>query len=76
MQPKGDWGSHNWSEVYFPGSGWIPVAPQAPESLGWLPATALRIYMDQRRSPSSTENLPARNLVHMNGNTLNFEIAP
>jgi tetratricopeptide (TPR) repeat protein len=76
MQPKGGWASHNWAEVYFPGSGWIPLDPQAPESLGWLPATILRIYMDVRRNAASMENLPSRNLVHMNGGTLNFDIAP
>ncbi len=76
MQPKGGWVSHNWAEVYFPGSGWIPVDPQAPEWLGWLPATNFRIYMDQRRNSASAENLPARNLMHMNGNTLNFEVVP
>jgi hypothetical protein len=76
MQAKGDWASHNWSEVYFPGSGWVPVDPQDPASLGWLPSTILRIYMDVRRDTRSLENVPALNLVHMNGGTLNFEIAP
>jgi hypothetical protein len=75
-QPKGNFGSHNWAEVYFPGSGWIPVDPQSPETLGWLPATILRFYMDVRRNTQSLEHLPMRNLVHMNGETIRFEEVP
>ena len=74
--PKGSFGSHNWAEVYFAGSGWIPVDPQQPETLGWLPANILRIYMDVRRTATSVEAIPSRNLVHMNGEKINFEVGP
>jgi tetratricopeptide (TPR) repeat protein len=71
--PKGDYGSHNWAEVYIGGVGWVPVDPQKPETLGWLPNNNLRIFMFSRRSLTAPETLPMGNLLSMNGPHVKFE---
>lgn len=68
----GDIVSHNWAEFYT-GGGWIPVDPQRPETLGFLPNYYLRTFMDARKSKTSTETLPVLNLMYMHGDRLKFE---
>ena len=68
--PKGDLASHTLCEVYANGGGWVPVDPQTPETFGLLPTCHIRIFMDERKSKTSQENLPVVNLVVMNGETL------
>jgi tetratricopeptide (TPR) repeat protein len=72
-QRFGDIASHNWAEFYVSGVGWIPVDPQRPETLGCLPTSCMRIFMDGRKNKGSTETLPMLNLVSMNGDKLKFE---
>src|SRR5262249_7301195 len=72
-QRFGDIASHNWAEFYVSGAGWIPVDPQRPETLGCLPTSCMRIFMDGRKAKGSTETLPMLNLVSMNGDKLKFE---
>lgn len=71
--PKGNYASHNWAEVFIAGSGWIPVDPQHPESFGFLPTNDLRFFMDLKKTPRTTENLPLVNLLFMNGPKIKFE---
>ena len=72
-QRFGDIASHNWTEIYVSGSGWIPVDPQRPETFGFLPTTCIRIFMDAKKTKTSLEGLPMLNLVSMNGDKLRFE---
>ncbi len=69
----GDIVSHNWAEVHIPGAGWIPVDPQRPETLGFLPNSYLRFAVDSRKSLTSTETVPVLNLMFMHGGKLRFE---
>lgn len=69
----GDITSHNWAEFYVAGVGWVPVDPQRPESIGFLPTNCIRVFMDAKRGPTSAETLPLLNLIFMNGDKLEFE---
>jgi tetratricopeptide (TPR) repeat protein len=71
----GDIASHNWAEFYVTGVGWVPVDPQRPETLGFLPTNDIRIFMDAKKSKTSTETLPMFNLAAMNGDKLKFDEA-
>ena len=69
----GDIVSHNWAEVYISGSGWVPIDPQRPETLGFLPTNYLRFAVDSQKSLTSTETMPVYNLMFMHGGKLKFE---
>jgi transglutaminase-like putative cysteine protease len=69
----GDIASHNWSEFYVTGVGWVPVDPQRPETFGFLPTNHIRMFMDGRRSRTSADNLPLANLLSMYGGKVRFE---
>jgi hypothetical protein len=74
MNPDGkSFASHSWAEVYIGGVGWLPVDPQAPESLGLLPNTHIRFFMPMKRNTKSNEATPQANLLYMSGDKLKFD---
>jgi len=69
---------HVWAEVHLPEVGWVPVEPQAPESLGFMDASRLAPYLkvehwDPRHTayrPTNGRTLsPGSNIIIMGGNT-------
>jgi tetratricopeptide (TPR) repeat protein len=72
-QRYGKIASHSWAEFYVSGVGWVPVDPQRPETLGFLPTSLIRLFMDAQKSKTSMETLPVLNLFAMNGGTLKFD---
>jgi tetratricopeptide (TPR) repeat protein len=70
---SGQIASHNWVEFYVPGCGWLPIDPQAAETLGCLPTSHLRFFMDAKKAKASPEGQPLVNLLFMNGDKLRFE---
>jgi transglutaminase-like putative cysteine protease len=70
----GDIASHSWSEIYVAGCGWVPVDPQRPETIGCLPTSCIRVFMDGKKNKASAGDiLPMLNLIYMNGDKLKFE---
>ncbi len=72
-RPGGNVASHNWAECYVSGCGWVPVDPQRPASLGCMPTSVMRFFMDAKKTRTSAETLPTFNLLNMNGDKLKFE---
>jgi tetratricopeptide (TPR) repeat protein len=72
-QRYGDIASHNWAEFYVSGCGWVPIDPQKPETLGFLPTSCIRMMMDAQKTKTSLEMLPVINLLTMNGDKLKFD---
>ncbi|MFA6431283.1 MAG: transglutaminase domain-containing protein [Candidatus Margulisiibacteriota bacterium] len=67
--PAGHLKGHAWAEFYLHGKGWIPVEPQAPETLGMLPTTYIKMYnyaMKDTRWTTVNFN-PSNNMVLMGG---------
>jgi hypothetical protein len=54
----------------------VPVDPQHPETLGFMPSNIIRIYMDEKKTKKSLETLPILNLVYMNGDRIKFDESP
>ncbi len=71
----GDIVSHSWAEVYISGCGWVPIDPQRPETLGFLPNYYLRMFTGAQKTATSTETLPLFNLMSMHDAKLRFEEA-
>jgi len=74
--PAGHLKGHAWAEFYLCGIGWVPVEPQRPDTLGFLPATYVRMYhYDVVSSLTSTHAYrPNGNMVLMNGDTPAFVV--
>ena len=67
--PPGHLKGHAWAEFYLYGIGWIPVEPQSPGSVGFLPGTYIRLWhYDLNSHLSWDKNLrPSLNMFFMGG---------
>jgi transglutaminase-like putative cysteine protease len=69
----GDIVSHSWAEFYVSGCGWVPIDPQRPETLGFLPNNYLRMFTAAHKSVSSTESFPLFNLLLMHDAKIRYQ---